>query len=168
MATKTCDNCGEHKLIDAFRNADGRAEDTCTKCRDVLRRKAKRKAVQADNQRRRLRVEMQEAQRARRQVLASDTAHQAIKELTTQANIHENKLLRYLQKIRRGDGTTRTEKAVKYQQNYVDYYVALIDIVKRDAAMGRRKPLEYYLSNTYLLNKFGFTCVVVDGDPAEE
>lgn len=75
------------------------------------------------------------------------------------------KIDKYMEKVSLGMATKRTENAIAHQSRRKDYFEEIKLLLMKAAGQGIYRPLEYYLSNTYLLHKHGFPCVVVDADP---
>ena len=168
MSERTCDKCGETKPRKAFWGVNRNIMSTCTVCRQKEARrkrylKAKKKA---------------EREAARREAAA---ARQKIKEMNKKSNVEasiyeldrnisriNSRIKHYADKIAYGAGSKRTETALADQYRKIEYYEDVKALVLEDAARGIDRTLEYYLSNTYLLNKHGYPCVVTDADPRSE
>lgn len=168
MAEKACDTCGEVKPRKAFWGVNREPMSTCTACR---RKEARRKRYlrdkaeaerQAERQRARMALEKQKA------LLGDSKMSEAVLEINTIISRIEYKLRKYNEMVMYGNGTLRTEKAIRHQTNRLDYYEEIKYLLMESARRGIDRPLEYYLTNTFLLNKHGFPCVVKDADPRLE
>lgn len=168
MADRTCDVCGEAKPRKAFWGVNRLPMTTCTVCRRKAARRKKylkeKQAREAADVRRLARLALQKQKRMR-EVSNIDLA---IKELNHRITAVEYKIRKYTEKVLYGAGSRRTELALKNQSQKRDYYEEIKELLEMDATNGVDRPLEYYLTNTFLLNKHGFTCAVTDADPRSE
>ncbi len=80
----------------------------------------------------------------------------------------DNKLRRYAEKVEFSEATQRTEAAIDYQWRRKEYFEEIKELMFEDAYNGVDNPLEYYLTNTFLLHKHGFPVIVTDADPRED
>lgn len=168
MIDKTCDKCGETKPRKAFWGVNRSIMSTCTVCRQKEARrkrylKAKKKAEREAARR--------EAEIARQQVkekMKKSNVEAAVYELERRISRVDSRIRFYADKIAYGGGSKRTETALKDQYRKVEYFEDIKALVLEDASRGIDRSLEYYLTNTYLLNKHGYPCVVTDADPRSE
>jgi len=141
---------------------------TCTVCRQKeARRKrylrAKKKAEKAAIRRR-----AEVAKQLAKQKMKKSDIEVAVSEIERRIVKTEWWIKKYADKIAGGNGTKRTESALKNQYQKVEYYEDIKEIMIEDASFGIDRPIEYYLENTYLLNKHGYPCVVTDADPRSD
>lgn len=168
MSERTCDKCGETKPRKAFWGVNRNIMSTCTVCRQKeARRKrylrAKKKAEQAE-----IRRQISEAKRKAKAEMAKSNVELAVHEIERMITKTEWWIKKYADTISWGNGTKRTQRALKDHHRKLDYYEEIKELLLEDASLGIDRPLEYYLSNTYLLNKHGYPCVVTDADPRED
>jgi len=168
MSERTCETCGETKPRKAFWGVNRAIMKTCTDCRRKEARhkrykRAKKKADLAET--RRLAKLARDKMRAEVKLTNTDKSIKYINQKIASIN---NKLQKYMDKMTFGGGTNKTKHAIIRQTKNVEYYEELKELVMSDAALGYDKPIEYYLDNTYLLNKHGFPCVVTDENPRSD
>ena len=166
MQDRTCTSCGETKPWRAFWGKNREVEPTCSACRrKEYDRRRKRKAYNEQKQEQ-VRGIIRAARQKQEQIDKTLTA--AVREINKKLSQIKHKINTYSDKIIYGSGSSRTEKALRYQEHLRDYYEEIKELLMEDAANGIERPLEYYLTNTFLLNKHGFPCVVKDADPRSE
>ena len=168
MSERTCDKCGETKPRKAFWGVNRNIMKTCTVCRQKeARRKrylrAKKKAERAE-----IRKQVSEARRKAKAKITETKVSKAVEELERRITKTEWWIGKYEKIVAWGDGTKRTETALRNHHRKLEYYEDIKELLLEDAALGIDRPLEYYLENTYLLNKHGYPCVVTHADPRSD
>ena len=165
MADRTCDTCGETKPRKDFWGVNRTPMPTCTACR----RKAKRHERYMKEKSNRIREEqkriMRRAMFKQSAMLKNSKVASSLAEIKVVLSQIDYKIRKYNQMVLQGLGTKRTESAITHQSNRRDYYEEIKDLLMESASRGIDRSIEYYLANTYLLNKYGFPCVVKDADP---
>jgi len=165
MSERTCPECGETKPIEKFWGERRQRMKVCTACRRKAARHkryvAQRKKDAKVNARRR----MQASLMAQGKLLRGSEVSAGVLEINRIVSRINYKLRQYVEKLDFGESTARTESAIEYQTRKLRYYEEIKELLMEDAKNGIDRPLEYYLTNTFLLHKHGFPCVVVDADP---
>ena len=168
MAERECDACGEVLPVKMFWGKHRIPQPTCTPCR---RKEARRRRYE---RKRRQEIQKEKAEELKRIVREQDKKmretqmYAGVLELNKMISRIDHKLRKYAEKVAYCEGSVRTEQAIEYQRQRRAYYEEIKDLLYADAKRGIDRPLEYYLSNTYLLHKHGFPVVVTDADPREE
>jgi hypothetical protein len=165
MSERTCPECGETKPIEQFWGKNRRREEVCTPCR---RRKARHERYLRNKSKKRrddFRRLTELAMKANISLIDESHVGEAMAELNVILSRIDYKLRKYAEKVAFGMGSKRTELAIRRQTMRREYYEEIKELLMEAAGQGIDRPLEYYLSNTHLLHKHGFPCVVVDADP---
>lgn len=168
MKDRTCDTCGETKPWKAFWGVNRQPMKTCTACRH---KEARRKRYLKEKARKQAEDRRNAAMIARQRVASEakkSNVDASIKHINQKLAYIENRIAHYTDMIVYGHGTRKTENALKNQERNREYYEEVKELIMEDAARGLDNPLEYYLSNTFLLNKHGFPCIVTDADPRSD
>lgn len=168
MSHKECDTCGEELPVKMFWGPHRRPQSTCTPCR---RKEARQKRYQREkikSMERQKRQEVREALRQQDERMRDTQIYAGVLELNKIISRIDSKLRRYAEKVEFSEATPRTESAIEYQWRRKEYFEEIKELLYTDAQHGVDRPLEYYLSNTFLLHKHGFPVVVKDADPREE
>jgi hypothetical protein len=168
MADRTCPECGETKPVEQFWGERRQRMKVCTACRRKAarhKRYLKDKATHRRAEIRRLTNLLMQEQRAK---VTEGPLPENVREINNILSRIDYKLGKYVEKLNFGQATKRTELAIKNQSQRKAYFLEIKELLMEAAGKGFDRPLEYYLSNTYLLHKHGFPCVVVDADPRLE
>lgn len=168
MSERTCDVCGETKPRKAFWGVNRNIVPTCNTCRSKERKRKWYYKNKKKLERQAARKAVSEAVKAAKQKAKKTNVEIAIYEIDRRLSQIDSRMREYADKIAYGAGTKRTEKALRDQERNHEYFEDVRGIIMEDASLGIDRPLEYYLSNTYLLNKHGFPVVVTDADPRED
>ena len=168
MIDKTCDKCGETKPRKAFWGVNRAIMSTCTVCRQKEARRKRYLKAKKKAEREAIRREADIARQKAKEKIKKSNVDAVVYELDRRISRIDSRIRHYADKIAYGAGTKRTETALKDQYRKIEYYEDIKSLVLEDASHGIDRTLEYYLSNTYLLNKHGFACVVTDADPRSE
>ena len=110
-------------------------------------------------------LQMQSVLREQRTFLKNENMAAAVAEVERTIRQIERLVEKYAEKVAFNEATKRTETALTYQSNRLSYFEDVKFLLLECARRGIERPLEYYLSNTFLLNKHGFPCQVKDADP---
>jgi len=165
MTDRTCPECGETKPIEQFWGANRRREEVCTPCRRRKSRHERYLRNKSKQRRAEFRRITEMAMQANISLMDESQVGEAMAELNVILSRINHKLKVYAEKVAYGTATKRTEYAIRHQTMRREYYEEIKELLMEAAGRGFERPLEYYLSNTYLLHKHGFPCVVVDADP---
>jgi len=111
---------------------------------------------------------MRDAMREQSRIMEDTSVYAAVLEINKIISRIDNKLKKYADKVAFSESTSRTETAIEHQWRRREYFEEIKNLLYADAKRGVDRPLEYYLTNTYLLHKHGFPVVVTDADPREE
>jgi hypothetical protein len=168
MSERTCDKCGETKPRKAFWGVNRRPMTTCTVCRQKEARRKRYLRAKKKAEREAARLEAAAARQKIKEMNKKSNVEASIYELDRNISRINSRIKHYADKIAYGAGSKRTETALADQYRKIEYYEDVKALVLEDAARGVDRTLEYYLSNTYLLNKHGYPCVVTDADPRSE
>jgi hypothetical protein len=168
MSDRTCPECGETKPVEQFWGVNRRREEVCTPCRRRTARKARYLRNKSKKRRDEFRRLTEMAMKANISLMDKSQVGEAIAEINVVLARIEYKLKKYAEKVAFGMASKRTEHAITHQTQRLNYYEEIKELLMEAAGKGFDRPLEYYLSNTYLLHKHGFPCVVVDADPRLE
>lgn len=165
---KVCDTCGEELPAKMFWGARRRPMPTCTPCRRKEARKQKYRRERAKQLRQQKRLELKNAMLEQGKLLRDTRVYAAVVELNKTISRIDNKIKKYADKLAYNEATARTEQALRHQWRRKEYFEEIKDLLYADAKRGVDRPLEYYLTNTFLLHKHGFPVIVTDADPNEE
>jgi len=165
---KRCDTCGEDLPDKMFWGAKRRPMPTCTPCRRKEARKQKYRREKMKKLREDKRRELNSAMTEQGKLIRDTNVYAAVMEVNRIISRIDNKIKKYADKLSYGEATVRTEGALRHQWQRRDYFEEVRDLLYSDAKRGVDRPLEYYLTNTFLLHKHGFPVVVTDVDPNEE
>jgi len=165
MEDRTCPECGEVKPPSAFWGKNRRRMEVCTPCR---RRKARHERHLRDYKkvvRKRLNLQMRGLLLDQKTHLKNERMASAVREVERTIRNIERLIEKYAEKVAYNEATKRTETALTYQSKRLAYFEDVKFLLLECARRGIERPLEYYLSSTFLLNKHGFACTVKDADP---
>jgi hypothetical protein len=165
MSDRTCIVCGETKPKRSFWNAKRRLVHTCTDCRRTARKKEQYRAEKKVRFDREVKAMTKRAIKAQAALLKETMAAAVLRELNKLIAQPRSLVRKYTKKLEHGTGSYRTKQGLENQTRRLDYLLDIKRIVELDAAVDDVKPLEYYLTNTYLLNKHGYVCRI---DPDDE
>jgi hypothetical protein len=168
MSERTCDKCGETKPRKAFWGVNRNIMKTCTACRQKEARRKRYLRAKKKAERAAIRREAEVARQNAKQKMKKSNIEVAVSEIERRIVKTEWWIKKYADKIAGGNGTKRTESALKNQYQKVEYYEDIKELMLEDASFGIDRPIEYYLENTFLLNKHGYPCVVTDDDPRSD
>jgi len=168
MATKVCEQCAEELPIKMFWGEHRKRMKVCTPCRRKEARRAKRRRARMRELQAQKREEIKRVVQEQDRKMRETAMYAGVLELNKIISRIDNKLKKYSDKVAYCEGSARTEAAIEYQWKRRAYYQEIKDLLYADAARGIDRPLEFYLSNTYLLHKHGFPVVVIDAHPDED
>lgn len=168
MSERTCDKCGETKPRKAFWGVNRNIMSTCTVCRQKESRRKRYLRAKKKAEKEAIRKQIDLARQQAREKMKKSNVEVAVGEIERRMVKSEWWIKKYSDKVAYGEGTKRTERALKNHYQKLAYYEEIKDLLLEDASLGIDRPLEYYLENTYLLNKHGYPCVVTDADPRSD
>ena len=164
---KECDTCGNFYPAKMFWGEKRKPMPTCTPCRRRAARKEKYRREKMRRLRDEKRKELKDALLTQNKLMRDTKVHAAIMEVNRTISRIDSRLKKYADKVAFNEGTARTENALRYQWRRREYFEEVRDLLYADAKRGVDRPLEYYLTNTFLLHKHGFPVVVTDADPEQ-
>lgn len=159
---KICNVCKRELPAAAFMNRRNHAEETCTACRTTLKR---RKRERVKNRYTSQKQELTAAKKTVRKRVDSNRLRFILNELGKERAASRHKAKKYARRIAEGVGTSKTEAALRHQQQRVGYYDELERIMRRHAREGQLYPYLAYLTNTKVKSRHGFPVVVDHNDP---
>jgi len=168
VSEKTCAACGESLPDKMFWGENRRPMTTCTPCRRKESRRRRYERERVRNLQKQKKSEIKAAMREQERLMKGTEVYAAITEINKVLSRIDHRLRKYAEKVSFCEATARTEQAIDHQWRRRSYFEEIKELLYEDARRGVDRPLEYYLSNTYLLHKHGFPVVVTDTDPREE
>jgi len=168
MKQRQCDTCGELLPAKMFWGENRRPMPTCTPCRRKEARRKRYKKQRIKEITKRQRQEIRRIVNEQDEKMRETKMYAATLEINKIISRIDSKLRKYAEKVEFSEASPRTEAAIEHQWNRRNYFEEIKELLWEDARRGIDRPLEYYLSNTYLLHKHGFPVIVKDADPREE
>lgn len=168
MATRVCERCEEALPFKMFWGKHRKPMKVCTPCRRKEARRARHRRTKMRELQAQKREEIKRVVQEQDKKMRETAMYAGVLELNKIISRINNKIKKYSDKVAYCESTARTESAIEHQWNRLAYYQEIKDLLYADAKRGIDRPLEFYLSNTYLLHKHGFPVVVTDAHPDED
>ena len=160
--TRTCTDCGQTAKIAAFRTSDGKLRKQCKQCYAKQKRREKKRRVKRQDKAREEKVFLRLIEKA----VDEAPLRAILKQIDRDAQTHVHRLTKYQQKKERNEASSKTLAALERQNNWVNYYNDLKDVVVSDFRRGALKPYLHYRSNTFLMYMHGLRYTYDDRDRA--